>query len=99
MRLLHTSAFQLKSFYDLELPPYVILSHTWGDEEVTLQEVQQADSILRLQSLKEQIVTEEFQIGHLKVKEGFLKIVGCALQAEKHGFEYIWVDTCCIDKT
>lgn len=33
------------------------------------------------------------------VKKGFLKIIGCALQAEKDNLKYIWCDTCCIDKT
>ena len=33
------------------------------------------------------------------VKKGFLKTIGCALQAEKDNIKYIWCDTCCIDKT
>lgn len=31
-------------------------------------------------------------------KRGYAKIEGCAREALNHGIEYIWVDTCCIDK-
>jgi hypothetical protein len=43
MRLLKTEDngdFSVKHFWDDNLPPYAILSHTWGAEEVTLQELQ-----------------------------------------------------------
>ena len=39
MRLLNTSTFRLESFFGRELPIYAILSHTWGDDEVTLQDM------------------------------------------------------------
>jgi hypothetical protein len=35
MRLLNTTTLQLEDFIDDRLrPPYAILSHTWGEEEV-----------------------------------------------------------------
>ncbi|KAF9234937.1 hypothetical protein BU15DRAFT_65240 [Melanogaster broomeanus] len=34
-----------------------------------------------------------------KNKPGFAKILGCVMQAKKHSLNYIWMDTCCIDKT
>lgn len=44
MRLLRTTeiagCFETAEFYD-EIPPYAILSHTWGREEVTFQDMQQ----------------------------------------------------------
>lgn len=33
-----------------------------------------------------------------KKKLGFQKIKKCCQLAAEHGFEYLWVDTCCIDK-
>ena len=99
MRLLRTSTFKLESFFDERLPPYAILSHTWGDEEITFQELQQKDATILLNSTKMQTVNGKPLHGFQSIKKGFLKIVGCALQAEKDGFEYIWCDTCCIDKT
>jgi hypothetical protein len=32
-------------------------------------------------------------------KQGFAKITSCCEQAQADGFEYIWIDTCCIDKS
>ncbi|KAL6793696.1 hypothetical protein GGI42DRAFT_142054 [Trichoderma sp. SZMC 28013] len=41
MRLINTETFELKDFSHENIPPYAILSHTWGDdsEELTLQDV------------------------------------------------------------
>ena len=39
MRLLNTSTLQVEEFLQSEVPDYVILSHTWGSEEVTLQDI------------------------------------------------------------
>ncbi|KAL6824568.1 hypothetical protein J3E69DRAFT_381417 [Trichoderma sp. SZMC 28015] len=41
MRLINTQTFQLKDFSYETIPPYAILSHTWGDdsEELTLRDV------------------------------------------------------------
>lgn len=61
------------------IPPYAILSHTWGDDD---QEVTFKD------------VTE----GTGRQKAGYRKILLCGQQAIKDGFQYFWVDTCCIDK-
>ncbi|KAK4197146.1 heterokaryon incompatibility protein-domain-containing protein [Triangularia verruculosa] len=44
MRLINASSLQLEWFMDHEqAPPYAILSHTWGDGEVTLQDFTSAD--------------------------------------------------------
>jgi hypothetical protein len=49
MRLLNSQTLQLEEFIgDANVPPYAILSHTWGMEEVTLQ-----DMISTAGSLKE----------------------------------------------
>jgi len=40
MWLLNTESLQLKEFYDSQVPPYAILSHRWGDNEVSFQEFQ-----------------------------------------------------------
>ncbi|KAK0947569.1 hypothetical protein LTR29_001177 [Friedmanniomyces endolithicus] len=33
-----------------------------------------------------------------KLKPGFSKVANACRQAAKDGLEYIWIDTCCIDK-
>jgi hypothetical protein len=39
MRLLHAATGKMKNFIDDDdIPPYAILSHTWGDDEVTFQD-------------------------------------------------------------
>ena len=44
MRLLDTSTLKLCEFYGSEIPYYVILSHTWTKEEVSLQMLEDQES-------------------------------------------------------
>ncbi|PMD32964.1 HET-domain-containing protein [Hyaloscypha variabilis F] len=78
MRLLHSKTLELAEFTERGLPPYVILSHTWENEEVSFQEMRSHNST---------------------GKKGYTKIRKCCAIAAAAGFEYVWVDTCCIDKT
>jgi len=39
MRLLNTKTFRPEEFY-VDIPPYAILSHTWEDEEITFNDIQ-----------------------------------------------------------
>ncbi len=41
MRLLNTTTIKLHEFYGTDIPYYVILSHRWGIDEVTFQDLQQ----------------------------------------------------------
>jgi hypothetical protein len=80
MRLLVTRSDPLR----LETVPiydglqYAILSHTWGNDEVTYQDMRAATA---------------------EQRGGYSKLKACFRLAAKHGFEYLWVDTCCIDKS
>ncbi|KAH6866078.1 heterokaryon incompatibility protein-domain-containing protein [Thelonectria olida] len=38
MRLINTKTLEVEEFFDICVPEYAILSHTWGDGEVSLQE-------------------------------------------------------------
>ena len=78
MRLLHTSTLKLEEFIGSNIPPYAILSHTWGIEEVSFQDMQGSGAM---------------------EKVGYEKISRCCEKAATGGFEYAWVDTCCIDKS
>jgi len=78
MRLLNARSKKLKYFQG-ERPPYVILSHTWGHEEVTYRDI-----------------SGTWSLDHL---QGYQKINGCCKQGISDGYEWVWVDTCCIDKT
>jgi len=81
MRLIHASSLKLEEFFDDSIPPYAILSHRWGKEEVSLQEWMSADR------------------GAIEAKEGYNKIVRACQLALSQGYEYVWADTNCIDKT
>jgi hypothetical protein len=67
---------ELSEFMD-DIPPYAILSHTWGYDEVSFAEIQRPER---------------------DKKKGFGKIRGCCRQARGDGFEWVWIDTCCINK-
>lgn len=82
MRLLHASQKKLVEFSDNTTPAYAILSHTWGDEELTFLDIAHHD-------------VDDY--GYKKA--AFKKVVGCCQQTLLHGLEYVWVDTCCIDKS
>lgn len=44
MRLLNVSDLELYEFYDYKIPNYAILSHVWGDEEISLQMLEHPES-------------------------------------------------------
>lgn len=98
MRLLNTKTLQIEQFtnhggYNTLLkkgsdltakratPRYAILSHTWGEGEITFQDMQTKDRSATMKKL------------------GWRKLEDSCRRAARDGFEYIWNDTCCIDKT
>ncbi|OAG10611.1 HET-domain-containing protein [Paraphaeosphaeria sporulosa] len=81
MWLLSVDSLELKEFIGTDIPPYAILSHTWGAEEVSFVE-------MKKKKYRDQA----------KAKAGFSKIGGCCARAKKDGYNWAWVDSCCIDK-
>lgn len=82
MWLVNTTSLKLEEFFGNDIPPYAILSHTWETEEVSFQDMDRGRSICEAASRK----------------QGFIKVMKSAAQAAADGHEYIWIDTCCIDK-
>ncbi|KAF2191953.1 HET-domain-containing protein [Zopfia rhizophila CBS 207.26] len=78
MRLLHSQTLSLYEPPYSEIPPYAILSHTWGEDEITYQDVRG---------------------GTTRLERGYSKLQKFAHRASEDGLDYIWVDTCCIDKS
>ncbi|ORY09411.1 heterokaryon incompatibility protein-domain-containing protein [Clohesyomyces aquaticus] len=78
MRLMNVETRELEEFFGDSIPPYAILSHTWGRDEVTFQD----------------LATEDH-----KRKHGYRKIEGCCQAADEQRIQYVWVDSCCIDKS
>jgi hypothetical protein len=80
MWLLNTKTLTLHEFTEHNIPPYAILSHTWGQHEISFK-VLRDDPIQARQML------------------GWAKVEGSCKQAVADCFQYIWIDTCCIDKS
>ncbi|KAG4438257.1 hypothetical protein IFR05_006239 [Cadophora sp. M221] len=96
MRLLHSQTLKFKEFFNSEsTPPYAILSHTWGSDEVTFKEMHK---YLKAAGQPEGKEHESLASPGIEARDGFKKILFCAEQAVKDGLDYFWVDTCCIDK-
>ena len=84
MRLLNTRTLELRSFIPYEVPDYVILSHRWGQNEVTFKDITRYP-ICDTNSPARELM-------------GFSKIEGACKLAADDGYDWIWIDSCCIDK-
>jgi hypothetical protein len=83
MRLINCSTRRLEEFLGSDIPDYAILSHTWGDEEVSFANLSSS-----YPNSNPKITT----------RSGYQKIIYTCQQAIHDGFGYAWIDTCCIDK-
>lgn len=72
----------LKVLHDLDTD-YAILSHRWTDEVDYLEIVELA----KMENRDE-----------IRKRDGYQKIVKSCQQAKIDGLDWLWVDTCCIDK-
>ncbi|RDX43427.1 HET-domain-containing protein [Lentinus brumalis] len=88
MWLLSSSRAELQYFVspDAVEGGYAILSHVWGQEEQTFQDLQ------HLRAKCAQKGQNPRDLACEKIKRS------CEL-AERHGHRWVWIDTCCIDKT
>ena len=77
MRLLNTNTQELTEFSH-SIPPYAILSHQWGAEEVTFEDLARPN-VVQMQ--------------------GFTKLYNACQLSRTLGYNYLWMDTCCIDKS
>lgn len=77
MRLLSTEELHFEEFFDADIPEYAILSHRWGEKEVSFKEMSKGKALEGP--------------GLNKIKDF------CRLAAED-GYDWVWIDTCCIDK-
>lgn len=80
MRLINVVSLELQSFMGAaDVPRYAILSHTWEDDEMTLQDLLDPTQRDR--------------------RKGLVKIAMACKLAQRDDIGYVWVDTCCIDKS
>jgi len=86
MRLLNTKSLELAGPYVPDkVPDYAIFSHRWSDEEVTFADICN--------------VPVPQRESHAKTRKSILKIQGVCKLALEHGYEWIWIDNCCMDKS
>ncbi|KAL5365502.1 ankyrin repeat-containing domain protein [Aspergillus floccosus] len=81
MRLIHIEegGHQLSmTEVNRDVAKYAILSHTWGEEEITF---------------------DDMWNGRRTDSGGYRKIQECCATAAINNYQYLWADTCCIDKT
>ncbi|PHH79370.1 hypothetical protein CDD82_2429 [Ophiocordyceps australis] len=72
------SGLAFRDFTPDHVPPYAILSHTWGDDEV---------------------IYGDCLSGTAHQKSSFAKIRDSCAQAVADNLDWIWIDSCCIDKS
>ncbi|KAM0702881.1 hypothetical protein Q7P35_010313 [Cladosporium inversicolor] len=107
MRLLRTGPYEpgrerleLIEKFGSQIPKYAILSHTWGDDEVTYEHVRAPTAFERAVSSNSNGVNyENIRDQNVRECKAYSKVVGAMRQAASDGHEYIWIDTCCIDKS
>ena len=112
MRLLNVNTLEFKEFFDDKVPLYAILSHRWGDDEVSYQ-------VFSKRHKEKHKVFLEASKGYRKIlsfcehaaklsKDGSLgPDVSCPFGSlidpdpEKgvKDLEWVWIDTCCVDKS
>jgi hypothetical protein len=79
MWLIDVRDMRMIEVVDPERYRYVVLSHRWGREEVSFEDMADPSRARR--------------------KAGFVKIQMTCQKAREKGIPYVWIDTCCIDKT
>ena len=77
MRLLNTETIKLHDFFGRQPPLYAILSHCWGEDEVSYKNVWKGKNL---------------------GAAGWAKVRQCCSFVQGLGFQWVWIDTCCIDK-
>ena len=103
MRLLNIHTLELREFFGVKIPSYAILSHRWGEDEVSYQIFSKRH--------------KEKHQDYLRNSTGYQKILDFCKHIDEHkndypsldpyhpqptpgpAVEWVWIDTCCIDKS
>ncbi|KAK8017363.1 hypothetical protein PG993_013689 [Apiospora rasikravindrae] len=89
IRVIDTSTFELhqERHSIIRDARYAILSHRWQDEEVTLPQLPSHARVLRSSH------------GPMPDQPHLEKIRGACQEARNQGYKWLWIDSCCIDKS
>ena len=78
-----TSVF---AFCDDDFTGYAILSHRWIEQEVNYEEM---NNLAKM---------DKGELDEIRRRDGYRKILDSCKQAKRDKYEWLWIDTCCIDK-
>lgn len=86
MRLLNSKTFELREFNPdvSDFPEYAILSHRWEELELVYQDIRESSGADLIKN---------------QDSPSAAKIRGCCAQAVLDGYDWVWIDTVCIDKS
>ena len=87
MRLLHIYDLRFQEFFDSDIPPYAILSHRWGKDEVSYQDF--------LAGRKKDSEGYKKIVACCKYARNDKN----ACDSEGGPIQWVWIDTCNIDKS
>lgn len=80
---------------------YATLSHTWGthqdNKDIVFDDIPSEETFARF--LDEETQLKQWQGAIDKKKAGFSKVNNACRVARELGLNYIWIDSCCIDKS
>ena len=102
MWLLSTDRAELHFFPSPENVPggYAILSHVWGAQEMSFQDIQQLRKWYSAGGFKRALRLLEGPTRSTNSRDyASSKVRQSCTIAERHGYKWIWNDTCCIDKS
>ena len=103
MRLINIQTLELAEFFEKDLPPYYILSHRWGENEVSYEEYVKRHNLrsgylnAAIRFVQSLLSTNTSSLGYLKITSAcdFAKTF---ILSGKPKVDWLWIDTCCIDK-
>jgi hypothetical protein len=91
MWLLHSRQLRLEQLFDSDIPEYTILSHRWEDHEVSYQKLLE---VIKPSPIHALLDTTPGTLDNPQ----FAKIQKCRDKAIKQNFQWVWIDTCCMNE-
>lgn len=107
MRLLNVDSFELHEFFDDDIPPYSILSHRWGNDEVSYQDFsagrkRHSEGYRKIEELCNFVKRRKLKYrpsSRLRQPSRYHVNPNEEVERPLEKLQWVWVDTCCIDKT
>lgn len=93
MRLINVHTFDMENGHEPDKVKYAILSHKWFESEISFQDFKNLKDAEKANMKRPHEFLQQNQ--HM----GIGKIAWSASIAREQLLNYIWIDTCCIDKT